>query len=52
MIKKIFFVFLYAMTAILTFSNHMMLAMYLMASGMLLESCFALVNNFIENTKN
>lgn len=51
MIKKIFFIILYTITAILTFNNQMMPAMYLMASGMLLESCLGLINNFLETKK-
>lgn len=51
MIKNLFFVLLYALTAGLTFTNHMMLAMYLMALGMLLESCLTLINHTLRNNK-
>ena len=51
MIKKVFFVVLYAIVAILTFNNQMMSAMYLMAGGMLLEACLSLLNNFLETKK-
>lgn len=51
MIKKLFFVLLYLVTAILTFNNQMMPAMYLMAAGMLLEACLSLFNNFLETKK-
>lgn len=51
MIKNLFFVLLYTLIAGLTFSNHMMLAMYLIAGGMLLESCFTLINRILQNNK-
>lgn len=51
MSRKIFFVVLYTIAAILTFTNQMMFAMYLMAGGMLLEACLSLLNNFLETKK-
>lgn len=49
MVKKVFFVLLYLATAILTFNNQMMPAMYLMATGMLLESSIGLINFFLSS---
>lgn len=51
MIKKIFFVLLYAITAILTFNNQMMPAMYLMAVGMFLEAAFSLFSHVRQTIK-
>lgn len=48
---RVFFLILYAVMAYFTFTGKMMLGMYLMAAGMLLEAILALSNSIRQKQK-